>query len=40
MKFKANSRRRALEYEKAILDFWKRWYRSLGSSIAKGIVYE
>ena len=23
MKFKANSRRRALEYEKAILDFWK-----------------
>ena len=24
MKFKANSRRRALEYEKAILDFWKQ----------------
>lgn len=40
MKFRANSLRRALECEKAILDFWKRWYRSLGSSIAKGIVYE
>lgn len=40
MKFKANSRRRVLEYEKALLDFWKRWYRSLVSSIAKGIVYE
>ena len=40
MKFKANSRRRVLEYEKMTLDFWKRWYRSLVSSIAKGIVYE
>ena len=37
MKFKANSRQ-ALEYEKAILDFWKRWYRSLGYSIAKGSI--
>lgn len=40
MKFKANSRRRALEYKKAILDFWKRWCHSPGSSISKGIVYE
>ena len=40
MKFQANSRRRVLEYEKMTLDFWKRWYRSLVSSIAKGIVYE
>ncbi len=40
MIFKANSRRLVLEYEKAILDFWKRWYRSLRHSIAKGIVYE